>query len=108
MIDPNQPIEALAERASEVAEVLKMLANEQRLLLLCRLRQGECSVSELIDICGLSQSSVSQHLAKLRLSGIVNTRRDGTTIHYQLADGNVETLIDVLCDRFGPQKVSLQ
>ena len=108
MIDQNLPLEVLSARAAEVAEMLKMLANEQRLLLLCRLTQGECSVSELIDVCALSQSSVSQHLAKLRLSGIVNTRRDGTTIYYQLADSNVEMLIDTLCERFGPGRVAVQ
>ena len=104
MIDQTQPIDVLAKRAAEVAELLKLLANEQRLLLLCRLTQGECSVSELVELSNLAQSSVSQHLAKMRLSGIVATRRDGTAIHYRLADSNVEALIDMLCERFGPAK----
>ncbi|HMT43132.1 MAG TPA: metalloregulator ArsR/SmtB family transcription factor [Chakrabartia sp.] len=102
MIDQTQPIEVLAKRAAEVAELLKLLANEQRLLLLCRLTQGESSVSELVDLSHLAQSSVSQHLAKMRLSGIVATRRDGTAIYYRLADSNVEALIGMLCERFGP------
>lgn len=102
MIDQTQPIDVLAKRAAEVAELLKLLANDQRLLLLCRLTQGECSVSELVELSNLAQSSVSQHLAKMRLSGIVATRRDGTAIYYRLADSNVEALIDMLCERFGP------
>lgn len=106
MIDQSLPLELLSARAAEVAEMLKMLANEQRLLLLCRLTQGECSVTELIEVCGLSQSCVSQHLAKLRLSGIVDTRRDGTTIYYTLADKNVAMLIDTLCERFGPSAIT--
>ena len=103
MIDQSQPIEVLAAHAADVADMLKMLANEQRLLLLCRLTQGEASVGELVDMSNLAQSSVSQHLAKMRLSGIVSTRRDGTTIYYRLADSNVEALIDMLCERFGPK-----
>ncbi len=103
MIDQSQPIEVLAAHAADVADMLKMLANEQRLLLLCRLTQGEASVGELVEMSNLAQSSVSQHLAKMRLSGIVSTRRDGTTIHYRLADSNVEALIDMLCERFGPK-----
>ncbi len=103
MIDQSQPIEVLAAHAADVADMLKMLANEQRLLLLCRLTQGEASVGELVDMSNLAQSSVSQHLAKMRLSGIVSTRRDGTTIFYRLADSNVEALIDMLCERFGPK-----
>lgn len=94
-------VEMLCERASEVAAFLKVVANEQRLLLLCRLRDGETSVGELVGLCGLSQSRVSQHLARMREGGLVQTRRENTTIFYRIADTNVQALMAFLCDRFG-------
>lgn len=94
-------IEALAARASVAATTLKLLANEQRLLILCRLSQGEAPVGDLVDRLGQSQSSVSQHLARLREGGLLQTRRDGTVIYYRLADASVSQLIATLCDRFG-------
>jgi DNA-binding transcriptional ArsR family regulator len=94
-------IETLASRAADAAATLKVIANEQRLLLLCRLSQGECPVSELVDLTGLSQSAVSQHLARLREGGMVRTRREATTIYYRVADQGVHDLMGMLCDRFG-------
>ena len=101
MMPLDTPLAQLAEHAVEAANVLKLLANEQRLLLLCRLTQGEMSVGKLVDLCEQSQSSVSQHLGKLRAGGLVRTRREGTTIYYRLADDGVRQLIDMLCDQFG-------
>jgi DNA-binding transcriptional ArsR family regulator len=92
----------LCERATEVAAMLKLVANQQRLVLLCRLREGEASVGELTDLCGLSQSSVSQHLAKMREGGVLQTRRDAQTIYYRLENPHVEALMDFMCDRFQP------
>jgi len=86
-------IAALASRAADAAVKLKLIANEQRLLPLCRLSQGECPVSELVDLTGLSQSAVSQHLARLRDGGMVRTRREATTIYYRVADQGVHDLI---------------
>ena len=77
------------------------MANPQRLLLLCRLREGEASVTELIGLFNLSQSSVSQHLARMREGGLVQTRRENTTIYYRIADPNTLALIGFLCDQFG-------
>lgn len=94
-------IELLASRAADAAATLKLIANEQRLLLLCRLSQGECPVSELVDLTGLSQSAVSQHLGRLREGGMVRTRREATTIYYRVADQAVHDLIGMLCERFG-------
>lgn len=93
--------EKLCERATEVANLLRLVANDQRLMILCRLREGEASVGEMVDLCDLSQSSVSQHLARLRERGLVRTRRQGTSIYYSIADANVDALITFLCDRFG-------
>lgn len=103
-------MEKLCEHATEVANLLKLVANEQRLLLLCRLREGEASVTELVELCGQSQSGVSQHLAKLREGGVVGTRRDAKMIYYSLANNNVEELMEFLCTHFaeGVTQHSLQ
>lgn len=103
MMPLDTPLAQLAEHAAHAAGVLKLLANEQRLLILCRLTQGEYAVGQMVELCGQSQSGVSQHLAKLREGGLVKTRRDGTTIYYSLADDDVRKLIDMLCDRFAPR-----
>ncbi|OYX63309.1 MAG: transcriptional regulator [Sphingomonadales bacterium 32-64-17] len=102
MMPLDTPFAQLAQHAAHAASVLKLLANEQRLLILCRLTQGELAVGQLVELCKQSQSSVSQHLGRLRDGGLVKTRRDGTTIYYSLADDGVRTLIDMLCDRFAP------
>jgi DNA-binding transcriptional ArsR family regulator len=97
----NEAVEMLCERATEVAAFLKLVANEQRLLLLCRLREGEASVGELVGLCNLSQSSVSQHLARMRDGGLVQTRRETTTIYYSIANQRVLALMQFLCESFG-------
>lgn len=101
MMTWNAATEKLCERATEVASLLKLVANEQRLMILCRLREGEASVGEMVDLCGLSQSSVSQHLGRLRESGLVQTRRQGTTIYYSIGNSDIDALMTFLCDRFG-------
>jgi ArsR family transcriptional regulator len=94
-------IEDLTSRSEDVAGYLKVLANPSRLLILCELNGAERSVSSLEAAVGLTQSALSQHLAKLRESGIVATRRDAQTIYYRLADPRAErimaTLYDVFC-----------
>ena len=102
MMPLDTPVAQLARHAAHAADVLKLLANEQRLLILCQLTQGEFSVGQMVELCAQTQSSVSQHLGRLREGGLVKTRRDGTTIYYSLADDDVRKLIDMLCDRFGP------
>ncbi|MBW7946711.1 MAG: winged helix-turn-helix transcriptional regulator [Sphingomonadaceae bacterium] len=101
MMMGDTPAAMLAACAEEAAAVLKLLANPQRLIVLCRLSEGEASVNTLVELTGQAQSSVSQHLAKLREGGMVATRREGTTIFYRLADAGVHALIDMLCERFG-------
>jgi DNA-binding transcriptional ArsR family regulator len=78
--------------------MLKLLANEQRLTVLCRLSAGEMSVTELGEHVDLSQSALSQHLAKLRADGLVATRREAQTIYYRLSNPIAERLIGVLCE----------
>lgn len=96
-----RPTEQLEPRAVEAARLLKLLANEQRLTVLCRLSGGEMSVTELGEYVNLSQSALSQHLAKLRADGLVATRRDAQTIYYRLSDPIAERLIGVLCELYG-------
>lgn len=93
-------IEELTSRSEDVAGYLKVLANPSRLLILCELNGTERSVSSLEDAVGLTQSALSQHLAKLRESGIVATRRDAQTIYYRLADPKAERIMATLYDIF--------
>ena len=82
--------------ASDAARMLKVLANENRLLLLCQLVEGECSVGELNARIDLSQSALSQHLAVLREDGLVTTRREAQTIYYALAEGPAQMILKTL------------
>ena len=97
------PSETLEPKAREVAHLLKLLSSEQRLIILCRLSDGEMSVGELGRYVNLSQGALSQQLAKLRAEKIVTTRRDAQTIYYKLADAAAEKLIGVICDLYGPR-----
>ncbi len=89
-------IAVLEERAEEAAALLAAMANAKRLLVLCHLVDGEQSVGDLAAIAGISQSALSQHLAKLRLQGLVATRREAQTIYYSLASAEVRALIETL------------
>jgi len=77
---------AFGLKAEKAAALMKSLANAHRLMILCRLHEGECSVGVLEGASGLRQSALSQHLARLRKDGIVATRRESQTIYYRLAD----------------------
>lgn len=84
-------------RASEAAALLKSLANEKRLMILCKLLEhGEMSVLPLADAVDLSQSALSQHLAKLRDEGVVSCRREGQTMHYRLASADAMRVLKTL------------
>ncbi|PEQ13798.1 transcriptional regulator [Novosphingobium sp. PC22D] len=95
--DPSE-LQALKSNANAMAGRLKMLSNSERLLMLCRMDEGEVSVSELVDLTGLSQSSVSQHLALLRDEGIAAIRSEAQTRYYSLKDPIVRDIIRALCD----------
>jgi DNA-binding transcriptional ArsR family regulator len=87
----------LSRKAGEAASLLKLLANENRLLILCQLAAArEMSVGALADAVALSQSALSQHLGRMREDGLVATRRDGQTIYYRIADPNAGKLLSVL------------
>ncbi|HCE09531.1 MAG TPA: transcriptional regulator [Oxalobacteraceae bacterium] len=82
--------------AGEATAALRVLANEDRLLLLCQLSQGEKSVGELEELLDLRQPTLSQQLGVLRTEGVVNTRRDGKRIYYSVADQKVLALLNTL------------
>lgn len=84
--------------AQAAARMLKLLASEQRLLILCKLIEGEHSVGELSAHVGLAQSATSQHLAKMRAEGLVATRRDAQTIYYRLDDPAAIRMLETLCE----------
>ncbi len=87
-------------KAGAAANMLKHLANPSRLRILCELGQGERSVGELEGVVGLSQSALSQHLAKLRAAKLVSTRRESQTVYYSLADAGVTKIIGALYDLY--------
>ena len=85
------------KKASEVADILRVVANERRLMILCKLVEyGEATVGSLVDAVGISQSALSQHLAKMRDEGIVTFRRDSQMLWYRIADPRIEELFGML------------
>ena len=92
--------EAMHENAANAVRLLKSLANESRLIVMCVLAEGEISVGHLNRRIDLSQSALSQHLAILRDQGLVKTRRESQTIYYSLSDSDAISLIRNLHDIF--------
>jgi DNA-binding transcriptional ArsR family regulator len=95
--------EVLRGAAAEAVTALKLLANTERLLLLCQLSQGEMCVSELEEALDIHQPTLSQQLGVLRTEGVVNTRREGKNIFYSIADDRLVQILAVLyrlyCDK---------
>lgn len=96
MPTPDPSVRVIQADARAAADLMRVLANEHRLQVLCTLRTGELSVSQLAERIGLSQSALSQHLARLRSDRIVATRRQGQTIFYSIADPDALTLVEAL------------
>lgn len=91
-------------QARAAANLLKAMSNECRLLVLCHLAEsGELSVGQLVDLVGLSQSALSQHLAKLRDEGLVATRKEAQTVFYRVCDPKAGQLLTLLHDLFCPE-----
>jgi ArsR family transcriptional regulator, virulence genes transcriptional regulator len=84
------------ERASAASNLLSALANRNRLMILCHLVEREVTVTELMELVGMSQSAMSQQLAKLRAASLVSTRRDGQQIYYRLSSGKAEQVLQLL------------
>ena len=100
LIDPAR----LRKAAGKAVGALKVLANEDRLLLLCQLSQGEMSVSELEEALEIHQPTLSQQLGVLRTEVVVDTRRDGKRIFYSVADPDVMRVLEVLYRVYCPKK----
>ena len=99
----------IEKSAIEVAGVMRALANERRLMILCKLVEwGEATVGTLVEAVGLSQSALSQHLAKMREEGIVAFRRESQTLWYRIADPRTEMLLGHLQQLYCPPEVSAQ
>jgi ArsR family transcriptional regulator len=93
---PMLDVAGMEATAEDAASLLKALSHEGRLLILCHLTTGEKSVTEVERLLDASQAAVSQQLARLRLEGLVTSRREGKAIYYSLADPKVRRILDVL------------
>lgn len=98
----NFDITRFEASASAAAKLLRALANERRLMILCQLSGGERAVGDLQPLVGLSQSALSQHLAVLREEGVVATRRDGQVIWYRIVDPAALQVVATLAEIFCP------
>lgn len=98
--DARVDVSLMAGRAREASDLLKALAHESRLMILCDLLQGERSVGELEALLSRRQSTVSQQLARLRLEGLVSARRDGKTIYYSIASDKARAIVGALYHSF--------
>lgn len=88
----------MQDHAADAAGLMKALGNESRLMILCILAEGERSVGDLNKLVPLSQSALSQQLARLRQQGLVDTRRESQTIYYSLSSGPADRVINLLHD----------
>ena len=97
MLKPPMDFAPFEQKAGDVAQTLKAIGNARRLMLLCKLvEHGERTVGDLVDDVGLSQSALSQHLARMREEGLVAFRRESQTLWYRIADRRTEALLAAL------------
>ena len=98
-VDPSL-MEQLKAKAPQAAELLRQLANANRLMILCHISQGERSVGQLEQDLGIRQPGLSQQLAELRQSGLVKTRRESRSIYYSISDDRAEAVMAMLYEIF--------
>ncbi len=103
---PTLDPELLRAAAGEAVAALKLLANPERLLLLCQISQREMCVSELEEELGIRQPTLSQQLAVLRNEGVVATRREGKNIYYRVADARLLDILAVLYRLYCPKETT--
>ena len=104
MNDTGSVLSQFALQAGEAAAIMKSLSNEARLLVLCHLSEAsELSAGDLTRRIGLSQSALSQHLARLRDEDLVATRKEAQTVFYRVADPKVRRVLEVLHELYCPQ-----
>lgn len=97
MQPPAMDLQSFAAKADAVAQMLRIIGNGRRLMLLCKLvEHGERKVGDLASDVGLAQSALSQHLSRMRAEGIVAYRREGQTLWYRIADLRAKTMLDTL------------
>ena len=99
-ITSEEELVRMTDNARRATDFLKALAHEGRLMILCHLAHGERSVTELEQLLSQRQAAVSQQLARLRLEGLVDSRRDGKVIYYRLTDGRARRMIEMVYDLF--------
>jgi DNA-binding transcriptional ArsR family regulator len=100
----SDALEEMKPHAKEASGLMRALGNEARLMVLCTLAEGERSVGELNNVVPLSQSALSQQLARLRRDGLVQTRRESQTIYYSLTSGPANKVINVLHEIYCPTR----
>ncbi len=93
-------LDKMLESAQRASDMMKLFGHKHRLMMLCELKMGEKSVGELSKTLGISQSLVSQHLARMRHEDVVNSRRDAQVVYYSLKEGEAALLISSLYDIF--------
>ncbi len=96
----DEEIDQIAEKATDAAAFLKAISHEGRLMILCHLVSGEKSVTELEELLSARQAAVSQQLSRLRLEGLVVSRRDGKAIYYRLADDRPKKMLECVYELF--------
>ncbi len=92
----------MREAAESASAMMKVLGHPGRLMVLCFLAEGEKPVGELAELVDMPQSTVSQHLARMRAEGLVQTRRDQQSVYYSLAPGKVDRVIHALHEIYCP------
>ncbi|NLY26761.1 MAG: winged helix-turn-helix transcriptional regulator [Alcaligenaceae bacterium] len=102
MQDTLIDINTMRQAAGHACRLMKVLSNPDRLLLLCQMMQGEKCVSELEQLVGIGQPTLSQQLGVLRQEGLVNTRREGKNIYYSMASSQALAVMQVLYSQFCP------
>jgi DNA-binding transcriptional ArsR family regulator len=102
-------LNAMRNNAERASALLGAMANEKRLLILCRLFENECSVGELAEVLQVRPSTVSQHLALLRKDGFVSARRDAQNLYYSLAGDDARAVLETLHGLFcEPQSAAVR
>ncbi len=104
-LSPALDASEMQSAAQEACALLRAVANEHRLMILCNISQGELSVGELQELLQISQSALSQHLARLRRDGLVSQRRSGQHVFYSLPPGPVERILETLYELYCRDKV---
>lgn len=100
--NPDSAMADLLVKAGAAADFLRSLAHEHRLAILCALEAGPRNVGDLVELLGLAQPKVSQHLAKLRVQGLVVARRRGTSIEYRATSETARRIVAALQAEFCP------